>query len=204
VGETGEKDNTIYWATTDYFEAYNIGWSFWPWKKMDTRNTPCSINLPDHWQEISAYSRGGKIKVPKDTAKKAFDQLLDNIKLENCVYYPDVVNALLRRVPGRVEAENYGHEGPGKSYWLRDAGQKSQHYRKSEPVPVEVIDTPIERGPTGRPSNWRNQSGRLTRSTASKRGISRPASGESGDTPAVFEVILMAPATSCAQRARVG
>jgi endoglucanase len=32
VAETGEKDNTIYWGTTQYFEAHNIGWSFWPWK----------------------------------------------------------------------------------------------------------------------------------------------------------------------------
>jgi aryl-phospho-beta-D-glucosidase BglC (GH1 family) len=33
VGETGEKGNTIYWSTTQLFEANNIGFSFWPWKK---------------------------------------------------------------------------------------------------------------------------------------------------------------------------
>ena len=49
---------------------------------------------------------------PAEEAQKTFDQLLQNIRLENCVMHPDVVNAIFRRVPGRVEAENYGHEGP--------------------------------------------------------------------------------------------
>jgi endoglucanase len=48
VGETGEKGNTIYWATSQYFATNNIGFSFWPWKKMDTQNTPYSIKKPDN------------------------------------------------------------------------------------------------------------------------------------------------------------
>lgn len=59
VGETGEKDNAIYWGTMQYFEANNIGWSFWPWKKMDTVNTPYSIKKPEGWDAIVQYSRGG-------------------------------------------------------------------------------------------------------------------------------------------------
>jgi len=139
VGETGEKGNAIYWGTTQYFEANNIGWSFWPWKKMDTRNTPYSINKPADWDEIRAYSEG-KDKPSKETAKKAFGELIENIKLENCVYFPDVVNAILRRVPGKVEAENYGHEGPNKSFYVKDASGKAKYYRTSEPVVIELIE----------------------------------------------------------------
>ena len=138
VGETGEKNNAIYWATTDYFEANNIGWSFWPWKKMDTLNTPCSIKLPEGWSEIAQYSRGGS-KPSQAVAQKAFDQLLDNIKLENCRFFPDVVNAIFRRVPGRVEAENYGQAGAEKSYHVKNVSQRSKNYRKSEPVLVEML-----------------------------------------------------------------
>lgn len=139
VGETGEKDNTIYWGTTQYFETNNIGWSFWPWKKMDTTNTPYSINRPAGWDQIVAYSRGGD-KPSTQVAQKAFDELVENIKLENCVYFPDVVNAILRRVPGRIEAENYGHRGPGRSYFVKDAEQKAKYYRTSEPVPIVPLD----------------------------------------------------------------
>ena len=138
VGETGEKDNTIYWATTQYFEANNIGWSFWPWKKMEASNGPGSVKAPQGWDAIRAYSRG-EAKPSAEAAQKTFDELLQNIRLENCVMHPDVVNAIFRRVPGRVEAENYGHEGLNHSYFVKDATQPSKLYRPSEPVPVEPI-----------------------------------------------------------------
>jgi hypothetical protein len=135
VGETGEKDNAIYWATTEYFESRNIGWSFWPWKKMDTRNTPYSIKPPAQWAVVTAYSRGGD-KPSREVAQKALDELLVNIRLENCTFFPDVVNAMLRRAPARIEAENYGQDGPGKSYFVNDTGRASKFYRTSEPVNI--------------------------------------------------------------------
>ncbi len=121
AGETGEKDDTIYWGTTDYFEANNIGWSFWPWKKMEARNAPYSFKSPENWNAIRAYSRkAGAAKPSPEIAQKAFDELLQNIRLENCIFFPDVVNALFHRVPGKVEAENYGHEGLNHSYFVKE------------------------------------------------------------------------------------
>ncbi len=93
VGETGEKGNTIYWATSQLFETNNIGFSFWPWKKMDTQNTPYSINKPENWDLIAEYTRGGA-KPDSLLAEKAFNDLLENIKLANCVYFEDVTNAI--------------------------------------------------------------------------------------------------------------
>jgi hypothetical protein len=145
VGETGEKDDTIYWATTDYFEANNIGWSFWPWKKMEAENAPYSIKAPKNWTQIEAYSRGQGASPPREAAQAIFDELLQNIRLENCVFFPDAVNALFHRVPGRVQAENYGHEGLNRSYFVRDSAQKSKYYRTSEPVPIELIQTTKDR-----------------------------------------------------------
>jgi hypothetical protein len=135
VGETGERDNTIYWATTEYFEANNIGWSFWPWKKMDTRNTPYSIKPPAQWDAVTAYSRGGQKPSP-EIAQQAFRELLANIRLENCAYFPDVVNAMMRRAPARIEAENYGENGLNKSYFVKDPDQHSRFYRPSDPVSI--------------------------------------------------------------------
>lgn len=138
VGETGEKDDAIYWATTDYFEANGIGWSFWPWKKMEARNGPYSINAPQGWRAITAYSRGGSKPAP-ESAQKAFDQLLQNIRIENCTFHEDVVNALFHRAPGKVEAENYGHEGAGKSFAAAPGRGNSKFYRVLEPVQVESV-----------------------------------------------------------------
>ena len=140
VGETGERDDDIYWATTQSFESHNIGWSFWPWKKMATRNTPYSVKAPTNWDAVIAFSRGGE-KPSLEVAQRAFDELLNNIRLETCVYFPDVVNAMMRRAPARIEAENYGVDGLNKSYFVKNPEQHSKFYRMSEPVPVTATGT---------------------------------------------------------------
>ncbi len=137
VGETGERDNTIYWATTAYFEANNIGWSFWPWKKMDTANTPYSIKRPQLWDAVAAYSRG-ETQPARATAQAAFDEFLTNIRLAKCEFRPDVVNAMLRRVPARIEAENFGPAGAGVSYGVKNLAQRSKFYRIEEAVTIKV------------------------------------------------------------------
>lgn len=137
VGETGEKGNTIYWGTAQYFEANNIGFSFWPWKKMDTKNTPYSISKPENWDLIAAYTNNGP-KPDSTIAEKAFNQLIENIKLENCVFFEDVCNAIFNRVPGKIEAENYGHKGYNISYFVSDTSYKSAFYRIHEPVNILV------------------------------------------------------------------
>ncbi len=139
VGETGERNNAIYFATTQYFEKNNIGWSFWPWKKMDTKNTPYSYKAPDGWQQVSDYSRlKGEGDIAAVSPQETFNELLENIKIENCTYFPDVVNSMFRRIPLKLEAENYGHEGYLKSYLVKDTTFKSETYRKNEPVRIEV------------------------------------------------------------------
>ncbi len=137
VGETGEKGNAIYWATTQLFEANNIGFSFWPWKKLDTQNTPYSIKKPDHWDLISAYTEGGA-KPDAVLAEKVLNEFLENIKLSNCDYFEDVCNAILPRVPGKIEAENYEHNGFNHSYFVLDTINKSKFYRRDEPVKIHL------------------------------------------------------------------
>jgi endoglucanase len=135
VGETGEKDNTVYWGTTQYLEYNNMGWCFWPWKKMDTKNTPYSIKKPEGWDQVAAFTGEGPRPAP-ELSKKAFDELLQNIKLGNCVYYADVVNSVFRQIPVKVQAENYGHRGLNVSYFVKDTVVRAQSYRVSEPVPI--------------------------------------------------------------------
>ncbi|MBL0272968.1 MAG: cellulase family glycosylhydrolase [Chitinophagaceae bacterium] len=137
VGETGEKGNAIYWATSQLFAANNIGYSFWPWKKMDTKNTPYSIKKPNQWDLISEYTKGG-LRPDSLVAEKALNELLENIKIANCDYFEDVCNAILTRVPAKIEAENYGHDGFKRSYFVLDTLNKSTYYRKKEPVKIDL------------------------------------------------------------------
>jgi hypothetical protein len=140
VGETGEADDAIYWATTEYFEANNIGWSFWPWKKMGAVNGPYSIKIPAGWQVVQNYTEGGSEKPSTEAAQKTFDELLLNVRLENCAFRPDVVNAMFRRIPGKVEAKDYGQDGQNKSYFVKNTSKNAEYYRTSEPVPISLVD----------------------------------------------------------------
>jgi hypothetical protein len=107
---------------------------------MDTENTPCSVKLPAQWAAVAAYSRDGE-KPSREIAQQALDELLVNIRLENCVFFPDVVNAMLRRTPGRIQGENFGHDGQNNSYFVSNTNRLSQHYRLPEPVPITARAT---------------------------------------------------------------
>ena len=89
---------------------------------------------------MAAYSRGGD-KPSRAVAREVFAELLANIRLEHCLFFPDVVNAMLRQAPVRIEGENYGQEGLNKSYFVKDASRLSKAYRLSEPVPVSSLGT---------------------------------------------------------------
>jgi endoglucanase len=150
VGEAGERNAGIYWASTELLESHNIGWSFWPWKKMETDNTPYSITPPAGWEKVVAYSQTGSgAKPSRAEAQQIFDELLTNIQLAHCVYSPAIVNALFRRVPGVVEAEDYEQGGLNKGYFVREGAKPSEHYRRAELVPVELIDPTEKDGVSG-------------------------------------------------------
>ncbi len=57
MGEGGE--NTLEWVYTAFrlYESHDIGWNFWPWKKIDTRTSPASIIQPTDWDRVVAIHR---------------------------------------------------------------------------------------------------------------------------------------------------
>jgi len=147
VGETGESQDAIYWATTEYFEQNNIGWSLWPYKKINSGNCLYTARAPENWDAITGYTRG-EAKPSAEVAEKAFDELLENIQFKNCTFHPDIVQALLHLVPGRIEAENYGFLGLNQSYFVK-ATNNAQFYRESEPLPIVPVPGNGRRGGYG-------------------------------------------------------
>ena len=156
VGETGEGSPSLYWGMCEYLESENIGFSFWPWKKMDTTNTPYSIRPPENWDKVARYAgslEGNKPegrgygdtrqyheKPAPEEALKIFNEFIENIKLKNCVYFENVVSSIFRRVPAKIEAENFGRQGEGKSYSVLEPREISKIYRTEEPVKIELFN----------------------------------------------------------------
>ncbi|MHB8130864.1 MAG: cellulase family glycosylhydrolase, partial [Mobilitalea sp.] len=143
MGETGENMNEWYTALYPLSVSLGIGYNLWPWKKMNRANSPYSITIPEEWDKIIAYSKGemhpGYLK-----SKEILEKYLENMKLENCRYHPEVTQSVFRLPGCRVRGTDFD-EFPGKgiSYsGLRPIGNSFQYrdhtgmgiVEKSEPV----------------------------------------------------------------------
>jgi hypothetical protein len=74
-------------------ESNNIGWAFWHYKKMEKTSAVVSIVPPADWEkfvEFAKLPRGTahvkerlRARPEQETIKRAFDELLENVRLEN-------------------------------------------------------------------------------------------------------------------------
>jgi endoglucanase len=97
LGESGENSNTWFTEAIGLAEKHGIGWAWWQGKKMGINN-PLEIKRPEGYDQLLAYWSG---KGPKPTEAEAWttlQQLLENIKFENNIYHPDVVDAMIRQI----------------------------------------------------------------------------------------------------------
>lgn len=107
LGESGE--NTDEWINSfrELLEKNNIGWCFWPYKKMDSERSMVSFERTNEWDEIIKYANSlrndfeavRKNRPSNEVIKKAFDDLLENIKLAKCKINNGYLKALGCEVP---------------------------------------------------------------------------------------------------------
>lgn len=115
MGEGGE--NTLEWIYTAHrlYETHNIGWNFWPWKKIDTVTSPASITAPEGWDRVIA-SIDDPDAISREEAQRVFAELLVAMRIENCRWQPDLISAMLADSPAVIPAWGYGYRGAGESY----------------------------------------------------------------------------------------
>jgi endoglucanase len=141
MGEGGE--NTLEWLYTAFrlYETHRIGWNFWPWKKIDTRTSPASIDAPDGWDRVVA-SASGAAAPGRNEAQRIFAQLIENMRIENCRFQPDIVAALLGDRPAVVPAWGFGFRGAGDSHGIADPELRRPlpGIREADGVPVRFAE----------------------------------------------------------------
>ncbi|MDF2700548.1 MAG: glycoside hydrolase [Haloplasmataceae bacterium] len=116
LGETGENLNEWYTAFYPLSVSLGIGYNLWPWKKMNCTNSPYSIELPEGWKQLIEYTQGG-IRPSYEQAAKILDGFLENMKIENCKYNPEVTSAVFRTPGCSVRATDFDElPGIGQSY----------------------------------------------------------------------------------------
>ncbi len=101
LGETGRSRPE--WFTASYTMALQlgIGVNFWPWKRTAWKVGACSNPAPEGWEDIVAYTKGGK-HPGYERSQRILDEFLNNMLYENCDKRDNVVDAVLRRPNVRV------------------------------------------------------------------------------------------------------
>ena len=90
--ESGENNDDWIASFRSLLEANNVGWCFWPYKKLDATSCPVSINLPAEWDSITKFAEGPratfeevrKHRPLKAKVEKALKDYLEGMKFANC------------------------------------------------------------------------------------------------------------------------
>jgi hypothetical protein len=102
LGESGENKDEWIAACVALLERHDIGWAFWPYKKMDATSSIVSVSRPPFWDEIVAYAAARtydfeanyKLRPPAEHCRAAFAGLVANARFENVRVNPGYVRAL--------------------------------------------------------------------------------------------------------------
>jgi len=95
LGETGENSNQWYRETLDLVKKHEIGWCFWPWKKVQTDNCPLSIEPPaGTWSRITDYFDGKGPRPTPDEAAAAVRAMLQAAAVARCRRNEEVIRIL--------------------------------------------------------------------------------------------------------------
>jgi hypothetical protein len=96
-GETGENSNTWFTDAIKLFDEHNLGWAWWPMKKIESIAGPLSAIKTPEYQVLLDYWNGIGEKPTASYAKAALMATAENMKIENCVYQKDVIDAMFRQ-----------------------------------------------------------------------------------------------------------
>ncbi|MGI6316966.1 MAG: glycoside hydrolase family 5 protein [Christensenellales bacterium] len=152
LGETGENSSEWYAAMYGLAYSLHIGVNFWPWKKMACKNSPYSVKMPAGWEKLLGFFNGG-VRPSYEETWAMLDEYLENMKLENCDYNPDVIPSILRRPGCRLPGVAFDMV-PGKGVSFSGLRRKAplfkyQGFSGMGIVPREPLPEKESPGPRG-------------------------------------------------------
>jgi endoglucanase len=74
-------------------ESHDIGWSWWPLKKIGT-SQPLEVVMPPAFQKLVDYWVKNGPRPTEQEAEEGLNALVENIRLENNIVHRDVLDAL--------------------------------------------------------------------------------------------------------------
>ncbi len=138
LGETGENSNVWFRDAVRLYEDNDMGWAWWPLKKVEAVAGSLSITKNPGYEALLDYWSNGGTTPDTLFAKNALMQLAEDLKIENCRYQKDVIDALFRQVysdetipyatnniPGLIYAADYDMGVVGEAYHDNDLANYS-------------------------------------------------------------------------------
>lgn len=102
MGETGENTDEWVMNMRMALDSVNIGWTFWPYKKLASSSSFVSAEMPEGWKTVceflaadrSSYSKIAAARPDQAAARRTLDAYLDNILFGKCNVNGGYINAL--------------------------------------------------------------------------------------------------------------
>ncbi|QKJ65238.1 cellulase family glycosylhydrolase [Flavobacterium sp. M31R6] len=129
LGESGENSNVWFKENIMLMESNNIGWAFWPMKKIENLAGVTSVTKAPDYDKLLDYWKNGGEKPNSDFAKKVLMQTAENYKMEHLTIRYDVIDAMFRQVQTNDTKKYKNHVAPGKVFATEfDLGQNGFAY----------------------------------------------------------------------------
>jgi endoglucanase len=96
LGETGENSNVWFTDAVRLLEENNIGWAWWPLKKLGFNN-PLQIRSNLNYDQVVAYWNGRGRKPKESNVYSGLLELATYAKLESNIQHRDVIDAMFRQ-----------------------------------------------------------------------------------------------------------
>ena len=132
-GETGENSNTWFRDAIKLFDEHEMGWAWWPMKKIESIAGPLSVPKSADYQVLLDYWQNGGTQPTAEFARATLMQLTEDLKLERTIYQRDVIDAMFRQVteegtlpfrtqaiPGRLMVTDFDLGPNGQAYFDTD------------------------------------------------------------------------------------
>ena len=113
MGESGENSNSWFFGCKQLMEDNNIGWCWWPHKKIETVTSPLSSPISFTYQQVLDYWNGEAPRSSKTFAKAALFEMAGNLAIDKCEFHPDVIASLFEDDFGSQVKPFKNHEIPG-------------------------------------------------------------------------------------------
>jgi len=135
LGESGENSNVWFRDAISLLEEQNVGWAWWPLKKVDDIAGPLSIEKSDGYTELLEFWKGNAAQPDPDVAFEILMDLAAKTNFDQCRIQTDVIDAMFRQqtseeslpfvdndIPGIIYATDYDLGPEGSAYQDTESG----------------------------------------------------------------------------------